>query len=133
MKQSDGFVDALYTDRMLSLKKAIYEHKQSSRSWNTILNTVIQNMRFKPCESESCIYSRIMDNLIFIVVYVDDVLIACLYRTDLVSIKENISKKFKLVGNDNVRYILGMEIEREGNTDKISTGPSQYTDSFTRA
>ena len=52
MKQPDGFVDTSHPDRVLNLKKAIYGHKQSDRSWYTTLDAKIQNMAFKPYESE---------------------------------------------------------------------------------
>jgi len=63
-----------------------------------------------------------------ILVYVDDILVACQSKEDLLRIKWSISKSFECVDKGSLKLFLGMEIEREGELGAISLRHSQYID-----
>lgn len=101
--------------------------KQSGREWNTKLNDVLSSLGFVACENETCLYQHMgKDNLSLILVYVDDLLIVCQSKEDLVSIKSAISNSFECVDKGVPELFLGMEVMREDELGPITIGHSQY-------
>jgi len=73
--------------------KAIYGLKQSGWEWNSMLDSTLVNIGFIACENESCLYKQTGNgSLSLILVYVDDILVACQSKEDLLRIKSSISK-----------------------------------------
>jgi len=65
-----------------------------------------------------------MGSLSLILVYVDDILVACQSKEDLLRMKWSISKSFEFVDKGSLNLFLGTEIEREGELGAISLGHS---------
>lgn len=133
MKQPEGFVSENYPDRVLKLKKSLYGLKQSGREWNAKLDAVLRKLGFTPCVSEPCLYVRNENGkLNFIAVYVDDFIFACSCKNDLQKIKNAIAKEFEVVDGGELKYFLGIEVEREGETGSITLGHKQYIENLLR-
>jgi hypothetical protein len=80
--------------KVLLLKKSLYGLKQSPRNFNKTLNKTIVNMGFKRCMSDTCMYTNnINGNDVYIAIYVDDIIIACVDEATIIGIKQQISKK----------------------------------------
>jgi len=123
MRQPEGFVDTAYPKRVLRLHKSLYGLKQSGREWNQKLDSTLQHIGFIQCPSEPCIYTKkIGGNLSIIVVYVDDLIISCSRKEDLVNIKLQITQEFDVVDGGELNHFLGMEIERNGETGSVTIG-----------
>jgi len=127
MKQQEGYIDQSRPEKSLLLKKAIYGLKQSGRGWNSMLDSTLVKLGFIACENEPCPYKQTGNgSLSLILVYVDDILLACQSKEDLLKIKSSISKSFECVDKGSLNLFLGMEIEHEGELGAISLGHSQY-------
>ena len=59
------------------LKKSLYGLKQSGRNWNSLLHTYLVSEGFKQSQADYCVYTKITDDsLTVIVIWVDDLIIA---------------------------------------------------------
>uniref|UniRef100_A0A0A1WIR6 Retrovirus-related Pol polyprotein from transposon TNT 1-94 n=1 Tax=Zeugodacus cucurbitae TaxID=28588 RepID=A0A0A1WIR6_ZEUCU len=127
MKQPEGFVDKKFPQRVLKLNKALYGLKQSGREWNMKLDEVLKSFGFTPCISDPCVYTRnVHGNYIIIMVYVDDLIIGCSKLDEVVKIREQISSIFDVVDGGPLKYFLGLEIERKGETGAITICQKKY-------
>ena len=92
------------------LQRSIYGLKQATRTWNIRFDQAITLYGFEKSSDEPCVYKRIQGTkVVFLVLYVDDIL---LIRNDievLSSVKGWLQKQFDMkdLGEDN--YILGIK------------------------
>lgn len=98
-------------NRVWKLNRALYGLDNASKVWNDTLESFFVHVGFSPLKSCPCIYSNV-DNSVFVLVYVDDLLIA---STDDVPIKKLINQ---IDSNFNIKVMevpskfLGIVIER---------------------
>lgn len=127
MKQPKIFDDDECKDRVLRLNKAIYGLKQAGREWNATLDEALREIGFVPCQYEACLYKQdISGNLCLVLIYVDDLLIVCQSRVDLVQVKSKIASRFECVDKGLLNTFLGMQIEREGELGRITMNQTLY-------
>lgn len=120
---NSDLADTIYLkqpNKILLLKKAIYGLKQAGRECKSKLDG------FVPCEHEPCLYQNKKDSLAMILVYVDDLIIACQNKDDLCCIKAKISESFECVYKGPLQLFLGMEVHREGELGEITLCLTQY-------
>ena len=95
MEQPEGFAFAKDPNLVCKLKKSIYGLKQSSRSWNLRFDDVIRSSGFIKNGEESCVYKKVSGSMVvFLVLYVDDILIIGNDIGMLQYIKAYLSKNF---------------------------------------
>ena len=75
MIQPKGFIAKHQEHMVCKLKRSIYGLKQASRSWNIGFDQVIKSLGFKQNLDEPCVYKRHRDIVMFLVLYVDDILL----------------------------------------------------------
>ncbi|GKA01858.1 retrotransposon protein, putative, ty1-copia subclass [Tanacetum coccineum] len=76
MVEPEGFENEKYPKRMCKLQTATYGLKQASRSWNLCFLEKFTRFGFSRSEDESCIYVKVSGSVIvFLVLYVDDILL----------------------------------------------------------
>ena len=76
MTQSEGFVDPKYPNRVCKLQRSIYGLKQASRSWNLCFDEAVKEFGFMKNEDEPCVYKKVSGSaIVFLVLYVDDILL----------------------------------------------------------
>ena len=105
------------------LKKAIYGLAQAPKAWNDRLHEELKKLGFERCEFEPCIYINESLN-IYLIVYVDDVLIAGKDRVEIDRLVINISAVFKLTDFGFVKSFkfLGIEIDIRDGRMELSQG-----------
>jgi hypothetical protein len=78
MAQSEGFVMKGKEHMGYKLKKSIYGLKQASRQWYLKFDEVIKKFGFIKNQVDNYIYIKIKESMfIILVLYVDDILLAC--------------------------------------------------------
>src|SRR4051812_34478894 len=88
MMQPEGFVDPNNSGKVCKLQKSIYGLKQASRSWNIRLDEVVKEFGFIRNEHEYCLYKKESgSSLMFLILYVDDILLIGNYIPMLESVK----------------------------------------------
>ncbi|CAI7815391.1 unnamed protein product [Closterium sp. NIES-53] len=112
MKQPEGYDDG--NGRVCRLNKAIYGLKQAPRCWYARLVEVLEALDFKVsgCD-ESLFMTEGEEGKIFLLVYVDDIL---LFSPSLERIKEvqgKLKETFQCKALGPVGYYLGLHMERD--------------------
>ena len=75
----------------------------------------MRSIRLFRCEYDSCIYVKSLEDVsrVFLLLYVDDMLIACKSRKVVQDLKASLSREFEMKDLGPARKILGMEIFRD--------------------
>lgn len=77
MQQPPGFEDFRYPDHVCKLHKSIYGLKQSPRAWYSRLSSKLLDLGFRPSVSDTSLFIYTHSNItIYMLVYVDDIIIA---------------------------------------------------------
>lgn len=116
MRQPPGCTVPGKEDYVCRLNRSIYGLRQSARCWHKRLHDVLTNLKFKQSSADPCLYVR--DNggsKVFLLVYVDDMLLVSASSGQLNAVTEGLKKEFEVTCLGDVRHFLGMEIRREEN------------------
>ena len=96
MNQPEGFSMEGKDHMVCKLKKSIYGLKQASRQWYLKFNNTITSFGFQENIVDRCIYRKISGSkFIFLVLYVDDILLAANDLGILYETKSFLSKNFR--------------------------------------
>ena len=108
MVQPENFVSGDTKRMVYKLKKSIYGLKQSSRRWYYKFHQVIISSGFEMNMVDDCIYHKFSGSKhIYLVLYVDDILLATNDIGMLHETKRFISKKFEMKYLGNASFMLG--------------------------
>lgn len=102
-------------ENVCRLKKSLYGLKQASRLWNKKLDTTLKEMGLLQTKLDPCIYYKIVDNnnITFIAIYVDDLMIFTNNQEVKSYIKGELHKRFKMKDLGDLCYCIGIHIERD--------------------
>ncbi|KAJ3546984.1 hypothetical protein NMY22_g1838 [Coprinellus aureogranulatus] len=110
------------------LKRSLYGLKQSGRTWNRTLDQNLLDMGFVRLDAETCLYVyRKGKEVCFLVVYVDDLLLAATSRHYMDNVKSMLSGRFKMEDMGEAKYILGIRIRRDRPNRAIYLSQENYT------
>ena len=88
MIRPKGFIAKGQEYRVCKFQRSIYGLKQASRSWNIRFDRAVKSFGFEQSICEPCVYSKIKDgNVVFLILYVDDILIIGNNVESLMSVK----------------------------------------------
>ena len=114
MKQPEGFSSSDGEHLVCKLKKSIYGLKQASRQWYFKFHGVITSFGFVENPMDQCIYQKVSGSKIcFLILYVDDILLATNDKGLLHEVKQFLSKNFDMKDMGNASYVIGIKIHRD--------------------
>nr|GEV54552.1 hypothetical protein [Tanacetum cinerariifolium] len=114
MEQPEGFVNPKYPNHVCKLKRSIYGLKQASRQWNKRFDDETKKFGFTQNREEPCVYLKASgSNIIFLILYVDDILIMGNSIPMLQSVKTYLGKCFAMKDLGEATYILGIKIYKD--------------------
>ncbi|KAL3523497.1 hypothetical protein ACH5RR_016331 [Cinchona calisaya] len=129
MTQPEGFVQAENSEKVCKLLRSIYGLKQASRSWNLRFDEAVKEFGFIKNEDEPCVYKKINANaVVFLVLYVDDILLIGNDIPTLQKVKSWLGKCFSMKDLGEAAYILGIKIYRDRSQKLIGLSQSTYID-----
>jgi hypothetical protein len=129
MIQPEGFVDPNNARKICKLKKSIYGLKQASRSWNIRFNEVVKGFGFRQNEEEPCVYKKESGSaVVFLILYVDDILLIGNDIPMLQSVKTSLNNSFSMKDLGEASYILGIKIYRDRSKRLIGLSQDTYID-----
>ena len=115
MQQPEGFVVEGKEDHVCLLKKSLYGLKQSSRQWYKRFDSFMVGSGYSRSSYDSCVYFRNTHDgsFIYLLLYVDDMLIAAKNMSDIEELKKQLNRVFEMKDLGAAKKILGMKIERD--------------------
>ena len=114
-------------DQVCRLNRAIYGLKQSARCWFQQFDHVLKQKGSINSSVDRCLYIFDKGDVkrnIYILLYVDDLLIITLDIDTMINVKQYLMSQFSIVDMQELKFFLGINIERNGNI--ISLDQSSY-------
>ena len=128
MTQPEGFTSGSGS-KVCKLQRSIYGLKQASRSWIIRFNETIKEFGFSQNLDEPCAYKKTIGSaVVFLVLYVDDILLIGNDVSVLQSVKIWLSKNFSMKDLGEATYILGIKIYRDRTKRLLGLSQSTYID-----
>uniref|UniRef100_A0A2N9GD91 Uncharacterized protein n=1 Tax=Fagus sylvatica TaxID=28930 RepID=A0A2N9GD91_FAGSY len=128
MEQPEGFKQPGTENLVCRLKKSLYGLKQSPRQWYKRFDSYMIQIGYTHCEYDCCVYVRILEDgsYIFLLLYVDDMLIAAKSMYEVNRLKSLLHKEFEMKDLGAAKKILGMEIRRDREARKLWLSQKNY-------
>ncbi|KAH9733860.1 Integrase catalytic domain-containing protein [Citrus sinensis] len=128
MAQPEGFVEEGTEDMVCLLKKSLYGLKQSPRQWYLKFDEFMLNHNFSRSEYDNCVHFRKLNSgdQINLLLYVDDMLIACKHRAEVEKLKTELMTVFEMKDLGPAAKILGMQIKRDRDAKTLFLTQSGY-------
>jgi len=124
MAQPEGFMqNGMKRGLVCRLLKSIYGLKQAARVWNKKIEGFLRKLGFIQSNADHCLYIH-PELDIWIIIWVDDLLIAGKNERSIVSIKRQLSSAFEMKDLGKVSHFLGMRITQ--NSDGIAIDQAIY-------
>ncbi len=113
MQQPEGYNEG-GANMVCLLRKSLYGSKQAPRAWNRRLRQELEDMGFKASDADPSLFTaQLKSGAVYILVYVDDILVAANSLTDILSIKDRLASSFKLTDLGEAKYFLGWSLARD--------------------
>lgn len=113
MVQPAGFVDKDKPTHVCKLRKSLYGLKQAPRAWFTELKTFLLSLGFQNSVADaSLFFLHDRGFVIFIRIYVDDIIVTGNSLANVRRVIDTMSKRFSLKDLDDLSYFLGIEVLR---------------------
>ncbi|CAJ2635046.1 unnamed protein product [Trifolium pratense] len=114
MVQPENFVSGDSKNMVCKLTKSIYGLKQASRQWYHKFHEVVLSFGFEVNIVEDCVYQKFSGRkCIFLVLYVDDILLAANDIGILHETKKFLSRTFEMKDLGDASFVLGIQIHRD--------------------
>jgi histone deacetylase 1/2 len=116
MQQPPGYEDHRYPNYVCKLDKAIYGLKQAPRAWYARLCAKLLSLGFMPSKSNTSLCYFIQGNLsIFVLVYVDDIIVASSSSKAVSMLLKKLQNDFALKDLGELHFFLGIEVKKVQN------------------
>ena len=114
MAQPKGFIVEGKERMGCHLKKSIYGLKQASRQWYLKFDSTIRKFGFQENIENNCVYAKFKNGkYIYLVLYVDDILLASSDVNLLLETKKFLSLKSDMKDLGKASFVLGIEIHQD--------------------
>lgn len=111
MTQPHGFKVVRKEHRVCNLLKALYGLKQAPRAWYIKIDQYLVDHGFQHSPSDSNLYVKHFgDDILFLVVCVDDLIITGSSTHLIVAIKQDLCQAFDMTDLGLLHYCLGIEV-----------------------
>jgi len=107
------------------LKKSLYGLKQASRQWYKRFDSFMIRQGYCRSQYDDCIYFQ-NGSFIYLLLYVDDMLIASRDKSLIQKLKTQLSNEFDMKELGAAKKILGMEIRRDRQAGKLFLSQQNY-------
>jgi hypothetical protein len=127
--QPEGFIDPKHAGKICKLQKSIYRLKQTSQSWNMCFDEVVKGFGFIKNVEEPCVYKKVSGSrVVFLVLYVDDILLIGNDIPMMEAVKSSLRKCFSMKDLGEVAYILGIKIYKDRSKRLFGLSQDAYID-----
>ncbi|CAI7839004.1 unnamed protein product, partial [Closterium sp. NIES-54] len=129
MLQPKGLDDG--NGRVCRLKKGIYGLKQAPRAWYHKLEETLLAGGFKKSECDHSLFLlQEKESFLMLLVYVDDILLFSESSAMIERMEEMLEMQFKCLKMGNVKYYLGMHVERDLDKGVLKLHQRKYCEEY---
>ncbi|EON88725.1 reverse transcriptase domain-containing protein, partial [Plesiomonas shigelloides] len=109
-------------------EKSLYGLKQSPRQWYKRFDKFMMGQKYTRSKYDDCVYFRKLQDgfYIYLLLYVDDMLIASKSQNEIETLKFHLSKEFEMKDRGEAKKILGMEISRDRKLGRLCLTQKDY-------
>ena len=127
-------ISGLLSGGVLRLRKALYGLKQAPRQWWKKLLEFFNKLGFVATTSDACFLVLYLsdDTYAFVLVYVDDLLLACSKKTLLEELTRAVREKFRISSSGDLGIFLGINIKCGVNWSFMELGMCDYIEKMFR-
>jgi histone deacetylase 1/2 len=112
MRQPPGYEDKNKPNYLCRL--ALYGLKQAPRAWYSRLCNKLQSLGFIPSKADtSLFFYRKGHHVIFMLVYVDDIIVASSSQDAVNALLRDLEKEFAIKDLGDLHYFLGIQVQRK--------------------
>src|SRR5258708_22262450 len=128
MRQPKGFEEPGKETWVWKLKKALYGLKQGGSEWYHCINDFLTKTLglTRTFANHSAYVYEAHDSVLFIPLYIDDLLIGYRDSTEMERIKSSLEHRFKMVDAGPASWVLGMCVINDPSTSRLSLDQTQY-------
>jgi histone deacetylase 1/2 len=114
MKQPPGYEDKHKPHYLCKLDKALYGLKQAPRAWYSRLCHKLQSLGFVSSKADtSLFFYRKGGHIIFMLVYVDDIIVASTSQEAVKTLLQDLHRDFAIKDLGELHYFLGIQVKRK--------------------
>jgi hypothetical protein len=111
MQQPRGFEDSRFPNHVCKLQRALYGLKQSPRAWYARLSDLLLQLGFLSSKADTSLFFYDHHGFqIYMLVYVDDIVIAGSSQADVDRVVATLSGTFPIKDLGRLDYFLGIEV-----------------------
>ena len=111
MVQPPGFKQSTHSQVVCRVKKPLYGLKQAPRSWNSKITQYLHRISFNMSKSDNYLFiCSDSKGHVFIIIYVDDLVLGGQHLTYISHIKKLLSSRFEMKDIKELHYFLGIEV-----------------------
>jgi histone deacetylase 1/2 len=113
MRQPPGYEDRGRMNYVCKLDKALYGLKQAPRAWYSRLSSQLIALGFFASKSDTSLFIYRKSHItIFMLIYVDDIIVASSSQSATDALLRDLSKEFALKDLGDLHYFLGIEVHK---------------------
>jgi hypothetical protein len=114
LRQPPGFEDKRRPQYVCKLDKALYGLKQAPRAWYARLSPQLVHLGFVASKSDTSLFIYHKSHVtIFMLIYVDDIIVASSSKAATDALLKDLSKEFALKDLGALHYFLGIEVQKK--------------------
>lgn len=113
MRQPPGYEEKKMPHYLCKLDKALYGLKQAPRAWYSRLSKRLQELGFVSSKADTSLFFYNKNGLVmFLLVYVDDIIVASSSGQAVTVLLKELEKDFALKDLGDLHYFLGIEVKK---------------------
>jgi histone deacetylase 1/2 len=113
MRQPPGYEDTNKPNYICKLDKALYGLKQAPRAWYSRLSSKLVNLGFVASKSDMSLFIYRKSKItIYMLIYVDDIIVASSYEAATEALLKDLHQEFALKDLGDLNYFLGIEVQK---------------------
>jgi hypothetical protein len=113
MRQPPVFEDKTHPSYVCKLDKALYGLKQAPRAWYVKLSKKLRDLGFKGSKVDTSLFYYNKNGIsMFILVYVDDIIVASSTQEVMTALLKDLKRDFSLKDLGELHYFLGIEVNK---------------------
>jgi hypothetical protein len=111
MSQPPGFIHPQHPNHICKLDKALYGLKQAPRAWFSKLSNKLLELGFHSSRSDTSLFIfKSAEFTMFILIYVDDIIITCSKPTAIDNLLSLLNADFSIKDLGPLTYFLGISV-----------------------